>query len=180
VKLSSVLAILVAALSLGGTGCGGGGSEPSEASATEEWAAGFCTALTTWTDTLEQVGDELTSSTSVEGVEEAAADVKSATETLVDDLRGLGGPDTESGEDIQQALDDLGTALDEDLAELEDAVEDVTSLTDLPGAASAIASAFQSMNEAFSSMLETLENADVRGELEDAFAQSDSCAEFSP
>jgi len=170
--------LCVAGIAFFGAGCGG---DESSASPTLEWADGFCTAVTSWTTALEEVTGEFSdpSSLSQEGLEAAASDVGAATRQLVDDLRSLGAPETESGEETQQALDDLAMTLEDDLTEIEDAAEGVSGLTDLPSAITSITTAFASMGTAFASTLQTIESGDAKGELEDAFEQADSCDEIA-
>jgi len=171
---------LAASLALVAAGCGGS-DESSETSATVEWADGFCTAITSWTDSLQQIGDEFAdpSSLNQEGLDQAANDIREATQTLVDDLEGLGAPDTESGQEVKDAIDELSTTLEGDLTEIEDTVEGVSGLTDLPGAVTSISTALSSLATAFSSTFQTIEDADVQGELEDAFNEADSCSEIT-
>ena len=171
---------LAASLALVAAGCGGS-DESSTASATTEWADGFCTAITSWTDSLQQIGEELAdpSSLNQEGLDEAANDVRTSTQQLVDDLKSLGAPDTESGQEVENSIDELATTLDDELTKIEDTVEGVSGLTGVPAAIASISTALSSMGTAFSSTFETIENADVQGELEDAFEQADSCGEIT-
>src|SRR3989304_2585649 len=99
-----LLATSVAALALLAAGCGGS-DESTSASPTDEWADGFCTAITTWTDSLTSVTDQFNSpsSLSTSPLEDAANDVKSSTQTLVDDLKALGAPVTESGQAVKDS-----------------------------------------------------------------------------
>jgi hypothetical protein len=116
------LATIVVAAGLAAAGCGGGDEESSATTAATEWADGFCTAFTSWTDDLQQIGDELTASPSQDALGQAADDVKTATDTLLDDLRALGTPDTESGQEVKDSIDQLSTTLESDLDEVESAV----------------------------------------------------------
>ncbi len=172
--------VLVASLTLVAAGCGGS-DESSTASATVEWADGFCTAVTTWTDSLKQIGEQLASPSSLsqEGLDEAANDVRRANETLVDDLKSLGAPDTESGQAVKDAIDELATTLDDDLTEIEDTVDGISGVTGVPGAITSIAATISSMTTSFSSTLQTIDNADPKGELQDAFEQTDSCSDIA-
>jgi len=179
-RLERAVAIVACVASVASVGAGCGGDE-STVSPTVEWADGFCTAITSWTNALEEVTGELSdpSSLSQEGLEAAASDVGAATRQLVDDLRSLGAPETESGEETEQALDELATTLEDDLTGIEDAAEGVSSLTDLPSAITSITAAFASMGTAFASTLQTIESGDAKGELEDAFEQAGTCDELA-
>ena len=169
---------LVASLALVVAGCGGS-DETSTTSATAEWADGFCTAVTTWEDSLKQIGEQLTSSPSQEGLDEAANDARKATDQLVDDLKGLGAPETESGQAVKDGIDEFTTTLDDDLTEIENTVDGISGLTDLPGALTSISTTIASMSTALSSMLQTIDDADPKGELQDAFDQASSCNELT-
>ena len=60
-------------------------------------------------------GDNL----SEEGLKSAADDVESATDTFVEDVQGLGAPDTEAGQKAKESVDQLGDELDSELAKIE-------------------------------------------------------------
>ena len=79
--LAVVLVLLAAAC--------GGSDDGSDTSATATWADEVCSSVTTWTDSLTASVSSLQGGNiSRESLEGAADDVKSSTETLVDDLRG--------------------------------------------------------------------------------------------
>ncbi len=176
----TLLATVVAALALLAAGCGGS-DESSSASPTDEWADGFCTAITTWTDSLQSVTDQFSSpsSLSTSAFEDASNDIKSSTQTLVDDLKGLGTPDTESGQAVKDSVDELSTTLESEVADIESAVDGVSGLTGLPSAISSITTSLSAMGTAFASTLQSLESADVKGELQTALEDSPACAEIS-
>ena len=79
-------------LALVGIAAGCGGDDEGE-DPTAAWASGFCSAITDWTDELQNVSSQFsdTSNLSEEGLQSAAEDVRTATQTLVDDLEDLGG-----------------------------------------------------------------------------------------
>jgi hypothetical protein len=174
-----LLAAAVAALAVAAAGCGG--DESSSASPTDEWAEGFCTAITTWTDSITGVRDRFSSPSSLtsEGLTDAANDVKSSTETLVDDLRALGAPDTESGEEVRTSIDELSNTLESEAAKIESAAEGVSGLAELPSAITSITTSLSAMGTAFSSTLQTAESADATGELRTALEDSPACADIS-
>jgi len=170
--------VCVAAIAIVGAGCGG---DKSTASPTVEWAEGFCTAVTSWTDELDRIGEDLQdpSSLSIDALKQAAGDVSAATDAFVEDVRALGAPETESGQEVQDSLESLADTIDAEKTEIEDAAEGVSGLTDLPSAITSITTAFASMGTAFASTLQTIESGDAKGELEDAFQQADSCDEIA-
>jgi methyl-accepting chemotaxis protein len=175
------LALALAVLALTGIAAGCGGDDASDEDATAAWASGFCSAITDWTDELEGVTSQFSdaSNLSEEGLRSAAEDVRSSTQTLVDELRDLGRPETASGEEVESALDDLSDTLESETAEIEDTADGVSNLTDLPGAITTITSSLSAMATSFSNALTAIQNADVGDELQTALEDSPECAGIS-
>ena len=174
-----VAAILV--LSLAGVTAGCGGDDETESDPTAAWADGFCSAVTDWTDELRTITSQFsdTSNLSEDGLQAAATDVQSATQTLVDELRDLGAPETDSGEEVKNALDTLSTTLEDESAAIEDTANGVSSITQLPSAITKISSSLSALGTAFSQTLQTIESADASGELRSALEDSPECADIS-
>lgn len=172
------LSAAVAALALVAVGCGGSDDDDDPAAA---WASGFCSAVTNWTDELQTVTSQFSdpSNLSQDGLQSAADDVKSATDELVDDLRGLGAPETEGGEEIRSALDSLSTTLESEAASIEETVEGISGLTGIPSAITAVTTSLSAMGNAFASTLQTIESADASEELQTALEDSPECAGIS-
>jgi hypothetical protein len=178
-RILAALLVLVAAFALVAAGCGGD-DEASEDSAVS-WANDFCGAVEAWTAEVQAVGESLgdPTSLSLDALREAGEDVSAATETFVDEVRGLGRPDTESGEEVESSVQALADSIDAEKAKLEDALEDVDSLSEALTAASAVGASLQAMAASFQSTYSALQNADAGGELETAFEQAEACDEIS-
>ena len=173
-RAASTLALLVSALALVAAGCGGGDDE--EASSTDQWAEDFCGAITTWHAALTDATDELRGlSISRDSLEQAADDMRSATTDFVDDLQALGAPETTSGEEAKQAIDDFETSLEEGRADIEAAVDDVSGITGVPKAIQDITAALSSIDAARSKMLAAIRTEDAQDELQSAFENADAC-----
>ena len=174
------LSAVVAALAIVSAGCGGSDSE-ADASSADAWAAGFCSAITDWTDELQTITAQFsdTSNLSQDGLQTAAEDIRDATDTLVDDLKGLGTPDTESGEEIRSSIDSLSETLEAESGEITDAVDGISGVTGIPSAATSITTSLSAMGTAFSATLQTIDNADAKGELQSALEDSPECAGIS-
>src|SRR5215217_7294218 len=105
-RAALLVAVLVSAAFAGGCG------DSQDTSATTEWADGVCSAFSTWTSSVGAAARSFTTATpSQEGLETAVGDVKDATSTFADDLKGLGAADTESGEKAKDELDGLADDL---------------------------------------------------------------------
>jgi hypothetical protein len=178
-RRSWIVAIVV--LALAGMAAGCGGDSESETDPTAEWAAGFCSAVTDWTNELQTITSEFsdTSNLSEDGLQSAAGDLRDATDTLVSDLRDLGAPDTDSGEKVKSSLDSLSTTLDSETSQIEDTAQGVSSLADLPSAISSISASLAALGTAFSETLQAIDNADASGELQTALEDSPECADIS-
>jgi hypothetical protein len=174
--LRSLLAVAIVGVALIAAGCGG--SDESSVSATEEWAGGLCSALVAWTDSITATGESLgdPSSLSVDSFQAAMGDAVDATSTLVDDVRALGAPDSESGAQAQEALESIADALADDAAELETQLDEAgDGVTGILSTISAITGTLTSMSTVVSDLFTSLGEIDAEGEFEQAFEAADSC-----
>jgi hypothetical protein len=175
-RLRAVVTAFVLALALVAAGCGGSNGDEN---ATAAWASEFCTAVTTWTDAIQDARSELTSDPSEDGLRAAADTVRSATDEFVDDVRSLGAPETASGDDVESALDAASTTVETEAANIEEAVDGISNLTEIPSAIPTITTSLSAMGSAFATALQTIEDADVGGELQSALEDSPECAGIS-
>ena len=168
-------------LALAGVAAGCGGSSDDEADPTAAWASGFCSALTTWKDDLQSITQQFTdtSNLSQDGLESAAEDARTSTQQLIDSLKDLGAPETDSGEEVKSSLDTLSTTLDTETAQIQETAQGVTGITDVPSAITTISASLSTLGTAFSNTLQTIENADTKGELKSALDDSPDCADIS-
>lgn len=172
---SRILAVSLLALALA-AGCGGDGDGGGGTSATD-WANDLCAAITEWTESVQTTSDSLKSGNlSESSLKDAAEDFQSATEEFVDDVRGLGAPDTEAGEEAKEEIDKLADSVDENAAEIEDAIGgDGGSLAET---VSAVTQALSAMGQQLAATFTALEQVDAGSELEDAFSDAESCDEL--
>jgi methyl-accepting chemotaxis protein len=177
-RRSWIVAIVV--LAMAGIAAGCGGDDESDADPTAAWASGFCSAVTDWTNELQTITSQFsdTSNLSQDGLESAADDLRDATDTLASDIEALGAPDTDSGEEVKSSLDTLSTTLQDETSEIEDTAQGVSSVADLPSAISTISASLASLGNAFSQTLQTIDDADVDGELRTALEDSPECADI--
>lgn len=179
VRPAVLLALLVGALALVAAGCGG--SDEPESSATVDWAESVCVAAARWTDSLQAIGERFTdlSNLSRDRLEEAASDARAATEDFVSELEGVGAPDTPSGEEAKQALDDLASELETGIAEIQEAVEGIQGLTGIPSAIASIGGTLTELSQTVSSNVTTLRSGDLGDELESAFREAPACDDLT-
>lgn len=171
-------AALVAGIALVAAGCGG---DDKSVSASTQWAGDVCTAVNTWRSDISSTASSLTSNPTRAGLEQAAEEAKSTTETLVDTLKGLGSPDTEAGDQARSAVDTLSTDLQSDVDTIQKAVDDASSVQGLLGAVSAVSAAVANISEQLSAAMDELGSLrDVDDQLRQSFADAESCDGLLP
>jgi hypothetical protein len=179
-RIAALIAALVSLLALGLAGCGGDdGGGSSDVSATDDWANDVCSAVTEWTSAMTSVGSGLQGGDlSKDSLDKALDDMRNATDQFADDLRGLGRPDTEAGEDAKQTLDGLADDVEQGRDEINDAVEGADTAQELLAAVPTVTQTLQAMSSDVANAFSSLQQLDAQGELEDAFSQASSCDEI--
>lgn len=172
IKAFGYAAPLVAAVALA-AGCGG--SDDGGASATTQWADSVCSAITTWQSAVTDAVESVKASPSRDSVENAVGDVKDATQTLGDDLDKAGKPDTSSGDQVKETLDELRSNLDDDVGKIEDAVDNASD-TGVMTAVSTVSATLATMSTQISSAVDKLKQVDAEGELRSAFSDAEACS----
>jgi hypothetical protein len=164
-------ALLALALAAGCGGDGGGGSSATD------WADDLCASITEWTQSVEETSDSLRrGELSESALREAAEEFQAATEEFVDDVRGLGAPDLESGEEAKDAIGRLADSVEENAAKIDDATQ--ANGGNLGETVAAVTEALAAMGQQLAATFTALEEADPGGELEEAFRDADSCDEL--
>jgi phosphoenolpyruvate-protein kinase (PTS system EI component) len=169
------LAVVLAA------GCGGSSSSSSEPSP-KDWADGLCSAITTWSNSVKTAGETLKSGSLSEGdLKKSTSEIKSATNTFADDLKGLGKPNTDAGQQAKDAIDKLATQINDDVDTLQKAVNDAVGkgTKGAVSAASSIATSLSTMSTQIASAASKLQQSDAKGELEQGFRDAPACKKLS-
>jgi hypothetical protein len=165
----------LAATALLAAGCGSKSSTTTETtSSTVTWANGVCGAASTYEASLKSTAKSVPSDLSKSGLQNAANQVKTATDTFVSTTKALGKPDTTAGQQAKQTLGTLGTELNNDVNTIEDAASGGV-IAGIPAITSALATAQTQISTAFTQ----LKGLDAKGELSDAFSQASSCSSFT-
>lgn len=153
---------------------------------TDEWAGSVCTSLSEWQSSLTSLaagGDG--AALDPDSIEEALDDARSATDDLVDDLKRLGRPDLETGDEVEDALDDTADGLRESYDALDDAAQDALdaeSPAEVLQGLAPLAPQAQALVQQARDVVASLQSASIFGEasaeLERAFADADSCQQL--
>jgi hypothetical protein len=152
---------------------------------TTEWADSVCTSLSEWRGAITGLADVGEGELTREALGERLDEAGDATEDLVDDLRRLGSPDLEAGDEVEQALDDAAEGLQESFDSLRSdaqAALDADTASEFLQELAALAPQFQALLEQVQDTVVSLQSASLFGEasveLEQAFADADSCQEL--
>ena len=168
----AISAILVAGTLLV-AGCGGEEESPSEA-----WAGDFCSAAADWRSSIDeaiaQVGDP--ADPSFNSLRGAIDDGLAATEAFIDDVRALGPPETEAGQEAAGIVDSMTDDLEADVDELRSALETETqSVPELLEKAGQASTLIGQMAQQLQSSVQELEGLEPADELRSALEENEDC-----
>jgi uncharacterized protein YoxC len=175
VRLALVSAVAVLALSA--AGCGGN----DDNDATTEWAGGVCSAITTWQSSITSAVNSVKDNPTKDGIQSAVDDAKDATTTFTNDLKGLGKPDTDAGQQAQDAVNELSSDVDAGVQQVQQTVQEAEN-AGAAGALSAISEVSATLATLTSQVTTTvtqLQSLDGGQELKDAFDNADSCNDLT-
>jgi hypothetical protein len=148
---------------------------------TQEWADEVCTSLSDWRDSITSLADVGGEPLTADSLRDRLSEAEDATSELVAQLRDLGAPDLESGDELKEELDDATAELESSFDALQESAEQAADAPagEFLGELAELASDFAALQTAIGQTVTTLENADVaeesKAELEQAFADSSSC-----
>ena len=148
---------------------------------TEEWAGEVCTSLSDWRDSITSLADPGGAAVTADTLRDELGEAEDATNELVTQLRDLGPPDLEAGNELQQQLDDSATELESRFDALRESAEGVADAppSEFLQQLADLASDFAAFQTAISTTVSSLESADVavesKAELDQAFADAPSC-----
>ena len=170
-----LLPAVVAAV-LAATGCGSGSGDTSSA---QDWADGLCSAVSTWTSSLQSTVSGLQGNLNKESLTSAVDDAQSSTKDFTASLDDLGTPDTDAGKQAKESVDTLSSEIKADIKTVQDAVANISGVTGVLNAANVIKNAITKATTQVTSTLTSLQGLDAKGELEQAFKDAPSCQKLS-
>ena len=173
-----VAAIAIAALAMRLT------EDDGNPSATE-WADAVCTDLTTWKSSIESLADVSGGTLTAQVLSEKIDTAQQATQTLVTELKDLGPPDLESGDELQQQLSASADELQSSFETLQQGAQQAAQ-TSTPTAflqeLGKLAPQFQALLDQVSATVDELRDAnvaeDAKAELHAAFDGAQSCQDL--
>jgi phage-related protein len=179
--LRAALVTLVVAAAVLAAGCGKSSSTSSSSSSPSDWANGLCSALATWSSSVKSAANSLKGgNVSESSLKSAAGDIKDASNTLVDDLKGLGKPNTTGGQQAKDAVDQLSSEVKTDVGKMQSAVDNASGgLSGAVAAATSVTATLSTMGTQINSTASKLQQADAKGELQKAFKDAPACSSLS-
>jgi hypothetical protein len=168
-------AVAAAALVAGGCGSSGSSTTTTSTSATAAWANNLCTATTTWQSAVKDSASSLKTTPTKAGLQDAFATAKTATQSYVDSLKGLGKPGTQAGQQAKDAVDKLQSDLQSGVESMQNATTDVSGASAVLSSVSVVSGTLVTMGNQVKSTVTTLKGLDPNDELEQAIRQSDAC-----
>jgi ABC-type transporter Mla subunit MlaD len=154
-------------------------------SATTAWADSVCASLGDWRASIVALTD-VSGGLDEETLEQKLDDAEDATAQLVSELRDLGAPDLEAGDELEQQLESTVESLESKYETLksdaEQALGAAGTSAELLQALASLAPQFQALLTSASGAVDELRGAnlgaDAKAELERAFADAESCQEL--
>jgi len=116
---------------------------------------------------------------SKDSVENAFDDFKSATKTFTDDVKGLGKPPTDAGDQAKQSVDNLSSQVDDQVQKVQDAVDNTSGASGIVNLITVATSALSTISTDVQSTFNDLKSLQPGGELQTAFQQAENCKSLS-
>jgi len=110
-----------------------------------------------------------------DSLKSASADVTKATDEFVNDLKGLGTPDTESGKKAKETLDTLAGQLKTNVQTIDKAVNEASGTSGALKAVSTVSSTLVTVGDQVTTAFTSIQQLDTKGELDKAFRKSEEC-----
>lgn len=152
---------------------------------TAEWADSVCTDLAAWRSSITSLADTGGGTITPESLENKLDEAQGATQTLVSELKHLGPPDLDAGDQLKQQLDSATNELESSFDTLKEGAQDAAAARDRADfiqALEALAPEFQALLDAISTTVDDLRNTDVgedaKAELQQAFDDASSCQQL--
>jgi len=170
----SLLAPVAAAVVLA-AGCGGGSSS-SDTMAPQDWANSLCGSVDTWAKSIRSAASSLQGgNVSKDSLQSTATNVKDATNTLADDLKGLKKPDIQAADKAKQQLDTLSSKYKSEAQSLQNDLKNASGAAGVLTAVRKVSQTLVTMGGQLQSTFGELQKLDAKGELNKAFRNAPNC-----
>jgi uncharacterized protein YoxC len=170
----AVCCVVLMVVGLVASGCG----SKKQPISTADFANGVCSAISTWTGSVKSAADSLKGgNVSKSSLQSAAKEVESATATLESDLKSLGEPGTQAGQQAKSLTDQLSSDLKTGINSIKSAVSGASGASGIASAAATVAATLTTMSNQVTSTVNSLKQ--LGGQVKTAFEQSTACQKLS-
>jgi hypothetical protein len=153
---------------------------------TTAWADSVCASLSDWRSSITSLADVSGGTLTPDSLGEKLDAAESATSQLITELKKLGPPDLEAGEELSLELNAAADRLEADFETLKSGAENAAE-ADTPSAflqaLAALAPVFQGLLDQIRTTVDDLQNASVteeaKTELQQAFDEAESCRQLA-
>jgi hypothetical protein len=146
------------------------------------WASSVCSSIDDWRTSITSLADVSGGTLTKDSLRQKLDDADAATRNLVTELKDLGPPDLEAGDELQRKLDTDADNLQSSYDSLSSKAHEAlgaSSATGFLSSLAALGTPFQNLVNQISTTLQDLQNADVgddaKAELQQAFDDAGSC-----
>ena len=173
-----VIALLAATLAFAAAGCG-------DSSEGEQWASSVCSTVSDWQGKIEQAAQEVQTELQAPDLGTVAAittqisSAVTATQKLSTDLKAIGAPDVDSGQQAKQQVDALASQLQAAVNVAKnsvDALPENPNLNQLSQKLLPLAPAIQTLATSTSNTVKAIQTSS--DELKQGFEDADSCKPY--
>jgi len=153
---------------------------------TTAWADSVCTSLSDWRSSVTALADVSGGALTKESLQQKLDTAQTATEQLVTELKDLGPPDLEAGDQLERQLDSAADSLEASYDALKAGAQEALD-ADSPAAflqaLAKLAPDFQNLLNQVTTTVGDLQSAsiaeDAAAELEQAFQDAESCQQLT-
>jgi hypothetical protein len=179
-RLGSHLAagVATAALVVTAAACGGSGDKSAGTTTTpsdsQQFAHLVCSSLVTWKQDVTKAVNSVKENPSKDTITVAATKARDSTSTLVNELKSLDVPNTDSSKEAKDALATLEDQLNQGASKIKETAGKISGLTGSVEAVSIISTTLVTMRDQVKAAGDKLSTL-PKGELKDAFTSSQTC-----
>jgi hypothetical protein len=172
------LAVLVTTAALLVAGCGGGNdTTTTTASPQDQWAADVCGAMSDWKSSLTTIATDFSGGISKDVLTQKVDDAEQATSDLVDQLKAIGPPETEAGDQAKAEIDEFADTTKSSVDAIKTEAESLQSegVVGFTTGVASIAGELDTIVQTGKTTLSDIEQLDARGELKTAIENDSTC-----
>jgi hypothetical protein len=175
---AAVVAVLVTTTALLAAGCGGSNdTTTATASPQDQWAADVCGAMSDWKSSITTIATDFSSGVSKDVLTQKVDDAEQATSDLVDQLRAIGPPETEAGDQAKAEIDKFADTTKSSVDSIKTEADSLqgSGVIGLTAGVASITAELDTIVQTGKTTLSDVEQLDASGELKTAIENDSTC-----